>query len=91
MANPREGVPYSIHVSMGCKRKGLSPPCRPGKRLEGAWTWRQLRRADSSPHSGAIQQSILDRLTDVMGTQVSDPLQISDGPGDFEHPIVGPG
>ena len=29
------------------KHKDFSPPCRPGKRLENAGTWRPLRRADT--------------------------------------------
>ncbi len=44
-----------------------------------------------SPHPRAIEQAVLNGLTHVMRAQGADPLEIGDGPGDFEHPIVRPG
>ena len=118
MANPREGVPYSIHVSMGCKRKDISTLCRrdvravflksspdvpnsaPPTAVRSTRTVPPALRPNEeersrvlalSPHPGAIEETVLDALTHVMGTQVAGPLQIGNGPGDFEHPIVCPG
>ncbi len=39
----------------------------------------------------SIQQAVLNSLTNVMGTQGAGPLQVRDGPRDFEHTIVCPG
>ena len=44
-----------------------------------------------SPHPGAIEEAVLDGLTDVMGTQAGGSLQVGDGSGDLEHPIVSSG
>ncbi len=49
-----------------------------------------ISRTPSSPHPGAIEETVLDGLTHEMGTQVAGPLQIGNGPGDFEHTIVCP-
>ena len=51
----------------------------------------RVGQACRSPHPGTIEEAVLDGLTDVMGTQAAGPLQIGNGPGDFEHPIVCPG
>ena len=44
----------------------------------------------ASPHPRAMEHAVLDGLTPMVDTQPRNSLQVSNGPGNLEHPIVCP-